>query len=280
MIRRTSLILALALAVGACSDSDDGPRLATIDEVKVVKVSGDQSAPVLGQGIVTVQAPSGGLSLQTVPAGEYTPEPLVGRVEPTFQARGTRGTGPSGLVVPVGTLVHWDIPEEAGRLLGTTTATDDSAYVINRWAPGTKAGTYTVRAQRILGTGEIVTDATWQVVVEPGKFHTFGSDLSYSAHAGDPVDLSAPIQGMHAMDRYYNPIPDSVVIAEVTPTWRILGPRPSPASYQCSENVVDSGTGWEIPAAPAYHPNGYCIEIYHGDSRINVASLRILTSAP
>lgn len=259
MIRRTSLVLALAVLASACSDSDpEGPRMATIDEVKVVKVSGDQSAPVLGQGIASTPTPAGGLSLQTVPAGEYTPEPLVGRVEPTVQARGTSGTGPSGLVVPVGTLVHWDLPAEAGRLLATTTATDDSAYVINRWAPGTKAGTYTVRAQRILGTGEIVTDATWQVTVKPGRVHGIDFAPLSGYTEGDTVDLRDLV--LSGFDVYGNVIEAEAITALNLSAWELYIPAMANLNRppdRAEPKLVATGTGWIITIPPARPADGH-----------------------
>lgn len=240
--------------------------MATIDELRVVKVSGDQSAPVLGQGIASTPTPAGGLSLQTIPAGAYTPEPLVGRVEPTEQARGTSGTGPSGLVVPVGTLVHWDLPAEAGRLLAATTATDDSAYVINRWAPGTKAGTYTVKAQRITSTGDIVTDATWQVVVEPGavRYVNMLPPTELPEHIkrpteGDTIDVGAILK--NGEDEHRNAIPPAAVVASGTPTWELVIPATGDGKRQ--NEVIATGEGWRVVVPEARPDDGRTGAAYH-----------------
>src|SRR5690625_3212147 len=163
MIRRTLYLALISLFAAACSA--DGPRvISDLEEMRVVKVSGDQSAPVPAVAPSRIVAVAG-TSLDAAPGDGWTPEPLVARVVPEATAgRGITGSGP---VIPAGTLVHWQIPEGAGRLYGQTTTTVDSASVVNRWAPGTRAGTYTVAAGRLVGSN-IVTDATWEVVVEPG----------------------------------------------------------------------------------------------------------------
>lgn len=194
-MRRTSLsLLMLALLVGACGDDDGGPRLATIDELRVVKVAGDQTTQVPdGVPVATIYA-TAGAALQATPGEDWTPEPLVARVEATVQSR---GTGPSA-VIPPGTLVHWQIPEVAGRLFAGTTATDDSAHVINRYAPGTKAGTYIAYAGRMIGS-EIVVDAEWELVVLPGPVASvqWALNMHRDYLAGDTIDISSAITGGH-----------------------------------------------------------------------------------
>lgn len=193
-MRRTLCLMILTLIVGACSD--DGPVIVSDPaEMRVVKVSGDQSAPVPAVAPSRIVAVAG-TSLDAVPGDGWTPEPLVARVVPEATAgRGITGSGP---VIPAGTLVHWQIPEGAGRIYGQTTATDDSAYVVNRWAPGTRAGEYTVQAGRLVGT-EIVIDAEWKLVVEPGPVASvqWALNMHRDYLAGDTIDISSAITGGH-----------------------------------------------------------------------------------
>src|SRR5690606_4280363 len=76
MLRRVS-VLALALALAACSDDSDSD-VATIDQMRVVKVSGDQSAQVPPPEI------AGALRV-TATVGEdgWTDEPLIARIVTT-----------------------------------------------------------------------------------------------------------------------------------------------------------------------------------------------------
>lgn len=256
-MRSVSLSILLALTLAACSD-DDGVRLATIDQLRVVKISGDQSSPVPEQVAAAPIRAIAGASYSVGPDG-YTPEPLVARVE-VAASRGRSATGPSGAIVPPGTLVHWHIPEQAGKLYAATTATDDSAYVVNRWAPGTRAGEYQVTAGRLVGA-DIVTDATWTLIVEPGAPTMLGS-VAYDAVAGEPLDLSKPLSGFFARDRYQNPVPDSLVVARWTPQWEIWGPRPS-YGLACDKIPLHSqGAGWTVPVVPEQHQWGYCLRLY------------------
>src|SRR5690606_41874010 len=108
-----------------------------------------------------------------------------------FRSRSTL-SGPSfGDVIPVGTLVHWHLSDECGRLFGTTTSTDDSAYTVNRWAPSTRAGLCEAQAGRILEDGSIVIDATWQLEILPGPVWAWGSDYPTDdpVVVGDTIDL-------------------------------------------------------------------------------------------
>jgi hypothetical protein len=128
-------------------------------------------------------------------------------------------------------------------VFGGTTATDDSAHVVNRWAPGVKAGTCTAYAGRLVG-GEIVTDATWELVVEPGPAkeikvieHTGGGPWIAT---GDTIDGRTLIQ--HGWDQYGNTIPATVIGALpdslVSWTW-------SDAAHGSPATPV-SGIGWKI----------------------------------
>lgn len=238
MIRRTSLILALALAASACSGSDSGPVVITdLEQMRVVKVSGDQSSPVPDAAPSQVIYATAGASLQAAPGEGWTAEPLVARVEASGVA--SRGTGPGPVIQP-GTLVHWQIPEGAGQLYGQTTATDDSAYVVNRWAPGTRAGTYQATAGRILADGTITDDATWELVVEPGapyalvgwqvpeRYPIRGTthprvqcdDCITVLEVGDTLDFREwwREDGPWVEDEYGNEIALSVILGEYTPS--------------------------------------------------------------
>lgn len=187
MHRRTSLsLLILALLVGACG-SESGPSVATLDQMRVVKVSGDQASPVPDAAPSATIYATAGASLQVAPGDAWTVKPLVARVE--VQGSGSMGIMSGGPVVPAGTMIHWDLPEVAGKLRGLTTATDDSAHIVNRWAPGTKAGTYVASAHRILADGTITDDAEWELVVEPGA----PADVQWGGGtwlcAGDEINL-------------------------------------------------------------------------------------------
>src|SRR5690606_33157680 len=167
MRRYPFLALAIALALVACSEADPiqppeeepapEPRPATIDMMRVVKISGDQAAQVPPAGVAADL-----VAASTMPA--WTSEPLVARVR-IVQPQASSAA--DSMYVPAGTLVHWRVQDGCGELFSQTTATDDSAYTYNRWAPGTKAGTCTVQAGRLVN-GNIVIDTTWTMKVLPG----------------------------------------------------------------------------------------------------------------
>lgn len=160
---RSTLAALLILALAACGD--DGPSRLDIEQVRIAKVSGDQAA-IAGTSQATPLASVSASPRLAVTAGEtWTPEPLVGRIE----AVGARTNGISGpSMLPPDMLAHWHLPEEAGRLLASSTPPDDSLHIVNRWAPSTRAGEYTAVARRILADGSVHEDARWTLVVEPG----------------------------------------------------------------------------------------------------------------
>lgn len=196
--------LALALALAACGDDPGGPesrgpRPASVDLMRVVKISGDQAAQVPPPAAALVAA-------STMPA--WTSEPLVARVR-IVQPRVNGAAEGDSLFVPPGTLVHWRVQDGCGELFAQTTATDDSAFTFNRWAPGTKAGTCTVQAGRLVGT-EIVIDTTWTMQVLPGE----------------------PVQLVADHEKIYMPLGDTVALS-----WHYTdayGNRTEPCPYPVS----------------------------------------------
>jgi hypothetical protein len=179
----------LAFLLLACADPggpDTRARPASIDQLLVVKVSGDQSAPV------PPEAPAPG----KMPA--WTSTPLVARIR-VVPLGGLADTGDS-LFVPPGTLVHWRVQEGCGELFALTTAADDSGYVANRWAPGTRAGTCEVAAGRTVGM-DTVLDATWRMEVLAGKPVSFDVLVdTLHVEVGDTVVLPWTMR-----DQYGNP---------------------------------------------------------------------------
>ena len=254
MPRTIALLLLTALLATGCGDDD--PDTATIEEMRVVKVSGDQAAQVPPPEVA-------GLRITAV-VGEdgWTDEPLIARIV-TTGGGGAQATitGLSADVVPAGTLVHWYLPEECGRLFAQTTATDDSAYTANRWAPGTRSGTCHARAGRLVGT-QIVMDTTWVLEVLPGpvaewslgyngrqELGTCGRIESRShptsfAPAGAQIDFAEFI--VDARDAYYNKI-DGAALREDSATvqWAIN-------PYTEGEPTAPEFEGWtvSIPTAP------------------------------
>src|SRR5690606_13034922 len=177
-----------------------------VDLMRVVKVRGDQAAQVPPAGVSADL-----VAASTMPA--WTSEPLVARVRIVQpQAAGASfSVAADSMYVPPGTLVHWRVQDGCGELFATTTATDDSAYTVNRWAPGTRAGTCTVMAGRLVGT-DIVIDTTWTLEVLPGPIYVVSLTDRISDHelfVGDTVDLKRAVIG--ARDAYDNAVPiDSV----------------------------------------------------------------------
>jgi hypothetical protein len=240
-MRSTSAVLiALAMLAGACSDPAPDPVIATIDQMRVVAVSGDQTTQVPDIAPSQTIYATAGAALQAAPGEGWTPEPLVARVEATVASR---GTGPSA-VIPPGTLVHWQIPEVAGRLFGASTAVDDTAHVINRYAPGTRAGTYIAYAGRLVG-GDIVTDAEWELVVEPGAVtrinwlcDPWGCD---EVSVGEPFDLREYLA--EPTDQYRNPV-DLMAIPDSHVGWAWYGGPEDPEGPE--------GYGWMVTAPAAF----------------------------
>ncbi|HEX6938673.1 MAG TPA: hypothetical protein VF158_04625 [Longimicrobiales bacterium] len=214
-MRYRILLLSLAM-LAACAGDPGGPpaehppqpRAARVDEMRVVKIAGDQAARV---------PPAGGsadlVAASTMPA--WTSEPLVARIEvvppaPSGGAAFSLAAAADSLYVPPGTLVHWRIDPDCGELFAQTTATDDSAYTANRWAPGTRAGTCTVEAGRLVGT-EIVIDTTWTMQVLPGPSAALVADHeSISMPLGDTVALSWHFEDVYGNHTEPCPYPVSV----------------------------------------------------------------------
>lgn len=196
-----AVVLVSLLATGCDSTTEPpAPAPPTVNDWRVIAVRGDQATPVPAVPPVTA------LRFVTV-VGEdgYTNEPLVAEIALTDDAE---AEGKSLQLLPPNTLVHWHLPAEAGRLFGETTAVDDSLHVINRYAPGTRAGEYTAEAGRLVGT-EIVIDATWQLVVLPGPAARLDVPASpMVAWLGDTANIHILAD---AWDQYGNSIPrDSI----------------------------------------------------------------------
>lgn len=205
--------LALALALAACGDDPGGPESrgpqpASVDLMRVVKISGDQAA----------QVPPAGVSADLVAASTmptWTPEPLVARVK-IVQPRVNGAAEADSLFVPPGTLVHWRVQDGCGELFASTTATDDSAYTVNRWRPGTRAGTCTVMAGRLVGT-DIVIDTTWTMQVLPGEPVQLDIEPDTITFAvGDTVTIP-----WRYLDEYGNPVGP----CEWPPLFQSLNPK-------------------------------------------------------
>jgi len=210
---RHSVLLLLAIAIAACGDdhggpASRGPQPASVDLMRVVKISGDQAAQVPPPAGAQASGPTA-----VVGADGWTNVPLIARIEIVQpQAAGASfSVAADSMYVPPGTLVHWRIEPDCGELFASTTATDDSAHTANRWRPGTRAGTCTVEAGRLVGT-DIVIDTTWTLEVLPGPIYVVSLTDRISDHelfVGDTVDLKRAVIG--ARDAYDNAIPiDSV----------------------------------------------------------------------
>lgn len=233
-MRRTLALLTLALALAACSD-DDGGRL-DIADVRIVKVRGDQSAVAGTADAAPLRVAHAGPSISAV-AGDWTPEPLVGRIE----AVGARTSGISGpSMLPPDMLAHWHLDPEAGTLLAGSTPPDDSLHIVNRWAPSTKAGEYTAVVRRILADGSVHEDARWTLVVEPGAV----ANLQWHGPAwlctGDEVNLLDLVS--RARDAHNNDI-DLGTLGEdlgAVLTWKWLD------RVQNSDAVGPEGSGLEV----------------------------------
>lgn len=209
MTRSTSLSLVtmLAMLAGACgSDSPVEPDLTpeplTVRDWRVVPLSGDQSLSASSASAAASLQPL--VSANVIGADGYSAEPLVARIELTAEAQ-ARGATLAGL--PTGTLVHWHISDHGGKLYGSTTTPDDSAHILNRWAPSTRASDYTITAGRLVD-GEIVTDATWTVTVQPGPAAHVEVPSRLLVWLGDTLDVA----GLATVtDEHGNPLP--------APTW-------------------------------------------------------------
>lgn len=261
---RTIALLLLATLLAACGDDD--PDVADISEMRVVKVSGDQEAPVQApetQASITptrIVLQAGGGNPFT---SGYTPEPLVARV--VSDGAGTAQsmlTGPiSAAVVPSGTLVHWQLEPECGKLFAVTTATDDSAFTINRWGPGIKAGVCHAAAGRLVGA-EIVIDATWELEVLPGPPVFLGSKLPLNnlvLTAGQTINLDsiARARGIDAYDRYSNVIHADILLTYPI-TWSIVGPMENYSLDCFAWPVIQQGSGWGSFVVPPASEWPYC----------------------
>lgn len=250
-----TLLSALVLA-GCPSDGtvEPTPDPLSVNDWKVVALSGDQAVPASGASVASSPAGMIAVNADRVGADGYSAEPLIGVIELTPGAQ-SRGASIDGL--PDGTLVHWHLDSEGGTLFGGTTTPDDSLHVLNRWAPSTKAGTYTATAGRLVD-GDIVTDETWELVVEPGEV----ASASWSGGApmlepADTLDLAPRLQS--AWDKHRNPIPVGEVAESASVTWAIESVAEGRGEYgPCQPGNADavSGDGWTV-VVPDLIPLGF-----------------------
>lgn len=246
-MRSTLALLTLALALAACSD-DDGGRL-DIADVRIVKVRGDQSAVAGTTDAAPLRVAHAGPSISAV-AGDWTPEPLVGRIE-TVGARTSGISGPS--MLPPDMLAHWHLDPEAGTLLAASTPPDDSLHIVNRWAPSTRAGEYAAVARRILADGSVHEDARWTLVVEPGAPMRVATkkpaDAPHRYEIGDTIDARVMIT--YGEDAHHNRIPAEAIraIPDSLVSWAWTD-----ASAADAEPI--HGAGWVVPV-PDFAAHGY-----------------------
>lgn len=254
---RRLAVLALAVAVAACgSDDDGGSDTVDLSRARVVIISGDGQ-----RAQVPDPAPQGAIVPQAVVGEAMLPDPLVVRV--THDAPQAGITGISAAVVPEGTPVHWRIPQDGcGEPFGGTTVTNATGESTNRVILGTVAGECSVQVGRVLASGDVVIDSTFVYELLPGTPTFLGSGVIYTATEGEPLDLSQPINGFAALDAHGNSVPDSMVVANWTPTWAIYGPLPSRHAACDTAGLHSEGAGWSVPFAPPHHEYGYCIEIF------------------
>lgn len=252
-------IVLLGLLVGCASE--DGPVILTPEKMRIIKVAGDGQREPVAANKASVQVAAQVRQTNSAPLEEMFEERLWVRVGPG-EIAGKSLMG-SGAVIPPGTQLYWRVREEGcGKPFGAQTATNDSAYSVNRWVKGTKAGLCHMDVCRILSdTGDIACDDTFVVEQLPGEPTTLGGS-AYFVVAGEPIDLREPTNGFRPQDQYQNAIPADSVIARYTPEWRILGPTLSYGGPCDTAPVYSQGTGWLTSAAPEHHPNGYCLEIF------------------
>jgi hypothetical protein len=226
-MRRTSLILALALAAGACSSdsADDKPVDPSRERLHIV--SGDQqTAPVIGTPLASASV--AGLSLQQssgpITEADLFPGKLVVRAVVTGGASQSESPfGPSLNVVAgggaAGVSVTWRArPEGCGYPVEVSTITDSKGESVNRWVRGTLATTCSMDVCRVIkDTGEVLCDQTYTAVQEPGAAVAVdwkSPAPSLSVSAGDTLDISHLLTG--GRDQHGNPADVANVVANIS----------------------------------------------------------------
>lgn len=254
MLRRLA-VLALALAVAACG-SDDGPDIASPDQLELRIVSGDgQRAPVADAG--------GSVSAAFVPIqampDNILPEPLVARITvdgqaPSASVAPSGPLGPNLAVLPPNTVVTFRTiqPEGVGtRHCGSSFVDagipDDSGYVVTYWERGTYAGTCRTEV-RLIVDGVPRVDTVFTATFEPGPV----ARASWTCHGwkcdtiarGDTIDLHNYVTD--AVDAHGNPIP-AETLATRPAAWAWYGegiPVPdAPTGYGWTTVVPAQGHG-------------------------------------
>lgn len=258
MLRRLA-VLALAVAVAACGSDDDGPDIASPDQLALRIVSGDgQRAPVADAGgsVSAAFTPA-----QTIPEG-ILPEPLVARITvdgqaPSAAVAPSGPLGPSLAVIPPNTVVTFRTiqPEGVGaRHCGASFVDagipDDSGYVITYWERGTYAGECRTEV-RLIVDGVPRVDTVFTATFEPGPVAT----IPYGSGQSGPSplyisDWSAP------KDLHGNRVPFTVDLND-HPTANLLGD-----SGKDAETLVAEGDG----CAP--------VRILAGDTLIGLVEVR------
>lgn len=211
---RSLAVLCLAVALAACGDDKPDHENIDIRKLRVVKVSGDQAAHIPRAN----PSQSLGVRFAMVGADGYTDEPLVARVEGEGGAQFS-ALGPSFSLVPAGTPIHWQLTGGCGRLFALRTETDDSAFIVNRWGPGTVVMQCRASAGRLLPDGEIIIDATWDLEILPGPIDPAASKWPWGKRqVGDthePYTIALAGQGPLVedlwRDEYGNVIPYRIV---------------------------------------------------------------------
>lgn len=213
MNTKTSLCLIpallLSLSLSGCSGGDGGGGPIRPQDLRLSIVRGNgQRAPVAGAA-----ASAARLSVSGQSDPDVLPTPLVARIVisgPSASRSTAAGdiTGPAFQELPAGTLVDWEArPEGCGRGFVTTTAPDDSAYVVNRWRKGTRAGTCWMFAQ-LLVNGEPVTADSFAATFDPGPYEGgYGFERIVTA---DPAVVPEEV----LRDRHGNAIPFRLVVPE------------------------------------------------------------------
>lgn len=266
-MRTKAIVSLLCCATLAGCDSTTGPAPPptppSIRDWRVIAVRGDQTTPV-----THLPPASSFRSAATVGADGFTTEPLVARIELTAEAK---AAGMSLESLPPNSLVHWYVPPEAGRLYAATTTPDDSAYVINRYAPGTRAGTWTATAGRLID-GEIVTDATWQLVVLPGPPAVLDvPDSPMILWLGDTLDLASLVS---AADQYGNPIPaDSIHWDPAGPTYTSDVERWDTLTVTAGELERSIKVVWLRQLGPGWTHTLHCVDGRVAGINVDVDSL-------
>lgn len=267
------LILALAMALSACSDSTGPGRdpVAPSDLRLAIVSGGHQSGPAGGLAASpTLNAT--GLVVNELPAG-LLPEPLVARIVDT-----SGGAVPLSAIAAQTIVVTYRVIQPDGYRAGDrrhcgasfidSQAPDSDGLVTTYWEAPTIADHECRMEARLVVDGVPRVDTVFTAVMEPGPVRILDAPgrLPHVAWVGDTIDLSALA---YAHDQYGNPWPqDSIQWTYSDPLYPVTEERWDTlvASIQDHELMVpiasfeDIGEGWvysygcgegrETPSAP------------------------------